>query len=477
MVAILTSSATDVLSHIAIRARAQNVLLATCFERAQFDDLQEQASSQVSLSVDPKGNVVMAPAPEVDRAEANGAAPAQAKELSLVKPRLSRSGPWVLAESQFGEKLVGGKSGNLAVLRSKLGSLPGTAVPPSLALPFGTFERVLEAKCNSGTLKQLTALAEALVGGNGRGARLEMIVCTEAGSYSSVNIRCVHAFVAIGRPTSSATCSVASLPEQAKTAPGEGIPEELAAVRQLIGDSLLPPPGFREELACKVEEEGLLDAAALTDDTFGHLWRALCQVWSSKWTDRAWLSRRAVGIPDDNLFMAVLLQPIVPADYAFVLHSADPITGERGCVHGELVLGMGEALVGNAPGAALTFRAHGGEVELLSLPSKRVGLYPDSALPLLIARSDSNGEDLEAFAGAGLYESIPLSPLQPRALDYSNERLLWDADFQRNLLRRLAVLAAGVESSFGGQPQDIEGVLVGDALFVVQTRPQVIREA
>lgn len=30
--AVLTSSPTDVLSHIAIRARAQGVLLATCFD-------------------------------------------------------------------------------------------------------------------------------------------------------------------------------------------------------------------------------------------------------------------------------------------------------------------------------------------------------------------------------------------------------------------------------------------------------------
>ena len=49
-----------------------------------------------------------------------------------------------------------------------------------------------------------------------------------------------------------------------------------------------------------------------------------------------------------------------------------------------------------ASGAA----AEGG-VELLALPSKRVGLFADAALASLIARSDSNGEDLEAFAGAG----------------------------------------------------------------------------
>lgn len=248
-------------------------------------------------------------------------------------------------------------------------------------------------------------------------------------------------------------------------------------MRQLVADKLVPPPGFKEELGLRLEEEGLLDRDSLTDSAFEHLWHAVCRVWSSKWTARAWLSRRAQGIKDEDLFMAVLVQPIVPADYAFVLHSADPLTGERGCIHGELVLGMGEALVGNAPGAALTFKAKGTDaVEVLSLPGKRVGLYPDTSLPLLIARSDSNGEDLEKFAGAGLYESVPLSPLSPRALDYSNEKLLWDQKFQSTLLRRLTVLAAGVEAAFGGQPQDIEGVAVGDALYVVQTRPQVVKE-
>ena len=34
---------------------------------------------------------------------------------------------------------------------------------------------------------------------------------------------------------------------------------------------------------------------------------------------------------------------IVPADYAFVLHTADPVTGTRGETHGELVRGPGAA--------------------------------------------------------------------------------------------------------------------------------------
>ena len=38
-------------------------------------------------------------------------------------------------------------------------------------------------------------------------------------------------------------------------------------------------------------------------------------------------------------------------------------------------------------------------LQILALPAKRVGFF--AADGALIARSDSNGEDLEAFAGAG----------------------------------------------------------------------------
>ena len=37
---MLTSSPTDVLSHVAIRARSQGVLLATCFDEAELGNLE-----------------------------------------------------------------------------------------------------------------------------------------------------------------------------------------------------------------------------------------------------------------------------------------------------------------------------------------------------------------------------------------------------------------------------------------------------
>ena len=55
--AVLTASTTDVLSHVAIRARSQRVLLATCFEEAQLSALKQLEGSTVSLVVDASGAV------------------------------------------------------------------------------------------------------------------------------------------------------------------------------------------------------------------------------------------------------------------------------------------------------------------------------------------------------------------------------------------------------------------------------------
>jgi hypothetical protein len=71
-------------------------------------------------------------------------------------------------------------------------------------------------------------------------------------------------------------------------------------------------------------------------------------------------------------------------------------------------------LVGNYPGRAQSFTTRKEALDrpkVVGYPSKAVGLFvPDT----LIFRSDSNGEDLEGFAGAGLYDSITMDPTQVR---------------------------------------------------------------
>ena len=135
---------------------------------------------------------------------------------------------------------------------------------------------------------------------------------------------------------------------------------------------------------------------------------------------------------------------------------------------------MGEALVGNYPGRALSFSSSAEEgTRLLALPSKREALYSPAGAANLIARSDSNGEDLHEFAGAGLYDSVPLLPLQHQPVGWAWEPVLWDTAFRQQLLEQLVSVGAQVEGAFG-KPQDIEGVVSKGKVTVVQSRPQVL---
>jgi alpha-glucan,water dikinase len=90
----------------------------------------------------------------------------------------------------------------------------------------------------------------------------------------------------------------------------------------------------------------------------------------------------------------------------------------------------------------------------------------------LIFRSDSNGEDLEGYAGAGLYESVLLDKPREAGLDYSEERLIWDPAFREETTSKIAKIGLEVERACG-IPQDIEGAVAEGKFFLVQTRPQV----
>lgn len=230
---------------------------------------------------------------------------------------------------------------------------------------------------------------------------------------------------------------------------GTGVPVELEKIRRVVEEDLVAPPELRKAVEAALGSMG----GELDDEvTWSSVWRAICkvrsrseatrrvsmrhrvsrrvissrsapvprptssrlvlvprltasrpplltalpQVWASKWTERAWLSRRTMGVPDRSLYMSVLLQDIVPADYAFVLHTADPLSGDRNVLCGEVVVGMGEALVGNFPGRALSFTKSSDGIDVRALPSKPRGLFAGGK-GLIIARSDSNG----AFAVGG----------------------------------------------------------------------------
>ena len=430
-------STLDTLSHVAIRARSEGVLLAATTDESELADLQALAvaGGPVVVTVAP-GGAVRAAADQAPAVSNASKASAGATKVSL--DAVKETTKWTLQESEFAEGLVGGKSLNLARLRKAVPA--GVEVPASVTLPFGVFERVLADPANA---KTSAALSKAL------------------GAASTAK---------------DEASALQHLAEARKAVTTKG--------------ALACPTELRAELEAAL---GALSPASGPKTKFPRAWKAICAVWASKWTDRAWLSRRRAGVDEDALKMAVLLQAVQPAGHAFVLHTANPVLatsasgGAAEEVVGELVVGLGETLVSGAvPGRSLAFTAPRdgtaglGPASVTALPSKPSALASAGGL---IARSDSNGEDLERFAGAGLYDSVPVAAFHEERVTYNGgettlaklaESLVWDSASRADLVARLVKAGVDVEVALASGAQDIEGCVLPDGtLVVVQARPQV----
>lgn len=404
IVAVLlpAAHAVDVLSHVAIRARNQKVLLASCDDEALLAELRGKSGTRLKFVVSPSGDVTWS-VPSKDEGKVSEAAKAATK-LTVVKPPPPPSSILAITDFEKNRKSIGGKSFHLSELRPQGEQY---AVPPSATVPFGMFEKVLANAMNEDFREELIELIE------------------------------------------------------------EG---DWAKVRSFVVDELSLPADLEAAILKQLQAVG----APLNTSTAWQ--RALKGVWASKWTDRAVSSRRQMGVPEDALVLAVLVQPLQPASYAFVIHTRSPMPNadpEDGMV--ELVIGLGESLVSNSPGRALsaTVNSNGATPVIHTFPSKPIGVFtPDGGTHIF--RSDSNGEDLEGFAGAGLYDSITVVECPHRPVSYAAEPLIFNAAFRNGLLKRLFDLGRLVEANFKGQPQDIEGAVLQDgSLVVLQSRPQV----
>ena len=87
-------------------------------------------------------------------------------------------------------------------------------------------------------------------------------------------------------------------------------------------------------------------------------------VWASKYNERALLSMKKVGLDFNDLRMAVLVQRVVPAEYAYVIHTHNPSNGSPDEIYAEVVRGLGESIVsGMVPGSSLAFMANKSDLD------------------------------------------------------------------------------------------------------------------
>ncbi|KAK9119771.1 hypothetical protein Scep_017864 [Stephania cephalantha] len=443
-VAVLTPDMPDVLSHVSVRARNSKVCFATCFDENILNDIR--AKQGKFLCIKPiSADIVYSEVKDGGWSGENSVDSRQdtgTPSLTLVQKKFC--GRYAISSEEFTNEMVGAKSRNISYLKGKVPSWVG--IPTSVALPFGVFEKVLSDGTNKAVADSIESLKKRLekgdfnVLGEIRSRVLDLISPTPL-----LSIGLFYAVTALDHKSHGWQQVVL------------GVVVCLSQVEQLkqkMQNSGMPWPG----------DEG--------EQRWEQAWTAIKKVWASKWNERAYFSTRKVKLNHDYLCMAVLVQEIINADYAFVIHTSNPSSGDSSEIYAEVVRGLGETLVGAYPGRALSFVCKKNDLnspKVLGYPSKPIGLFIKRSI---IFRSDSNGEDLEGYAGAGLYDSVPMDEEEKIVLDYSTDPLVTDKKFRHSILSSIARAGHAIEELYGS-PQDIEGVVRDGKIFVVQTRPQM----
>lgn len=187
------------------------------------------------------------------------------------------------------------------------------------------------------------------------------------------------------------------------TAAYRGLGEGPVAVRSSATSEDLPGAAFAGQ------HDTFLDVVGE-----GAVIESVRRCWGSLWTERAVAYRRRLGIDPASVTMAVVVQRMVPADYAGVMFTANPVTGNRDQVVIDSTPGLGDAVVSGL-------------------------VTPDHAV--------LDGSDR-------IVEHVPGDAPELRSDD----------------LVRIASLGRRAARHFG-RPQDIEWALHHGRLWVVQARP------
>ena len=219
------------------------------------------------------------------------------------------------------------------------------------------------------------------------------------------------------------------------------VTEVKAAYKALDGDD--PPVAVRSS----ANAEDLPDMSfAGQQDTYLNVCgeeavvAAVRNCWASLWTPRAISYRHEMGIPQDEVAMAVVVQLMVPSDVSGILFTANPATGERSEIIINASFGLGEAVVGGQ----VTPDTYVLDRESLTAKETIIGSKEQK-----IVSDGDDGTRLEEIA--------------------KNER--GQSSLSNDEISELARLALEAEAHFDGVPQDIEWAFSKSTLWLLQSRP------
>ena len=167
---------------------------------------------------------------------------------------------------------------------------------------------------------------------------------------------------------------------------------------------------------------------------------AIHRCWASLWTARALNYRNHMGIDQDQVAMAVVVQRMANAEVSGVLFTANPTTGARDEMIINASFGLGEAIVS-------------GEVTPDMWVLDRANLAPKDSIT-----GDKAHKVVTARDGGVTLVAANTADRNAQCLDDTR-------------LTDLARLALKVEAAFGSVPQDIEWVWAEQKMWLVQSRP------
>ena len=168
--------------------------------------------------------------------------------------------------------------------------------------------------------------------------------------------------------------------------------------------------------------------------------KAIRDCWASLWTPRAISYRHQMGIEQDIVAMAVVVQIMVPSDISGILFTANPVNGERSEFIINSSFGLGEAVVGGQ----VTPDTYVVDRKTFTVKERIIGPKAQK-----IVSSDKQGTILQDVS--------------------EHERKL--SSLSEKLLKELASTALEVEDLFDGVPQDIEWAISDEKLWMLQSRP------
>ena len=169
----------------------------------------------------------------------------------------------------------------------------------------------------------------------------------------------------------------------------------------------------------------------------------LRRCWASLYNTASVVYRLRRGMSEDRLAMGVVVQQMVDPRCAGVMFTRSPLTGDRSVVAIEAAWGLGSALVS-------------GEVT----PDRYVVGKVTGEIAKRSVATKERCHRLDPVTGEVRTEEVPAG--------LRDARCLTDRE-----IAALVAVARRVEDHFG-TPQDIEWAIRGDAVFLLQSRPETV---